>query len=268
MTNKISTEIKERAKQVILAILSAKEKGQKSISVIALLRLVALTSRLTAPTFIRLHNYVSDESQNCEAQDVTVILGAKYGKARAESIKKAEDLTAEDITAIQSTCTPDQIKGFKYINKKGISAEAYCKAVAEAVPEALAKKLAPKTRNNDGIIRINSSLQYFINTNNLILFGQKVKDSKKVNTRFCPTCGGTYEFANVVEDSHTACPICNAFIEKLTANKPMTIAGNQIDKYLNSRASKISRFSVANAESISILGESLDLVPIEEEEEA
>lgn len=247
---------------VITAVQANNLEGKKYINLYALLRLIVLTSRLYCPTIIRIKDYVSSASNLSEVADCSFLIGVKYANARQESIKQAENLDAEDILAIQNSCNPNDIKGFKYINKKGLTAEQYCAEVKTFVVDAIAKKCAPKTRQNMDVIRINSVLKYFVNTGNINLLGEKL-NAKNTKLHLCPSCKGEYMYVSVVEDSHTVCPICNATIEKLTANKPATVAGWQVDKFLNSRASKVQWHTVSQVGSISIQNENLELVPTE-----
>jgi hypothetical protein len=259
---KISEDIKTNAKAVITAVQTNNAEGKKYINLFALLRLIVLTSRLTCPTIIRIKDYVSSASNLSEVADCSFLIGVKYGNAREASIKQAENLDAEDILAIQNSCTPSEIKGFKYINKKGLTADEYCAQVRSFVLDAIAKKCAPKVRKNMEVIRINSVLKYFINTGNINMLGEKL-NSKITKLHLCPACSGEYMYVSVVEDSHTECPICHATIENLTANKPATVAGWQVDKFLNSRASKVQWHTVSQIGSITIQHENLELVPTE-----
>jgi len=259
---KISNDIKTNTLAVINAVRTNNLEGKKNINLFALLRLIVITSRLYCPTIIRIKDYVSSASNLSEVADCSFLVGVKYSNARESSIKQAENLDAENILAIQNSCTPSEIKGFKYINKKGLTADQYCSQVRTFVAAAIDKKCAPKTRVNNDAIKINSVLKYFINTGNINMLGEKI-NAKTTKLHLCPSCNGEYMYVSVVEDSHTVCPICNAKIENLTANKPATVAGWQVDKFLNSRASRVQWHTVSQVGSISIQTENLQLVPTE-----
>jgi transposase-like protein len=245
----------------ILTVLNAIRSNGGSISARALFALIYLTNRVVAPTIVRLIGYVSDKSEMNEIADKSMQLGVKYGNALKSTAKKLEELDAEDMTAIAETCTEQGIKGFRYINRKGLTVAEYCKAVVDALPLALAEMLDPKKRENN-VIKLNDILWYNINTGNLLLFGEMIAESKIVTAEGCPACGkeivkGTLVF---VADHHANCPHCGTqFGKDFTKKGAKTVAKQQINAYLNTRTSKVRTHKVVNLQAVAMLGEKVEL---------
>lgn len=223
---KKNTEI---AKQ-ILAMLQV---ANGNISAMGLFRLITITNKIQAPTLVVLHNYTSDKSDNTELADYTLNVGTKYENALESTSKKIEDITVADLPEIQALCTPEKIKGFAYIDRKGLTEEAYCNAVKLALPTAIEEMKTVTPRTNDNVIRINKVLSYNTNTGHLLLSGELVKGGKTVS---------------IVGEI------------KMTAKAPKTVAKEVVKSFLNTRTSKIRTFVIENLNTISVNGERITLV--------
>lgn len=222
-------------KMKLLAVLTAIRANGGNISAKGLFMLIRKTSELTAPQIVVLHNYTSDKSDNTELADYVMNIGTKYENAKDSSLKKLADLDLSDLAAIAETCTPATIKGYQYINRKGLTDAEYCTAVKNELPTALAEMQTVTDRPNDNVIHINSVLSYNSNTGNLLISGELVKGGKTTKIEGEP---------------------------KLTAKAPKTVAKEMIRAYLNTRTSKIRQFNITNLNEISIGGEKITLVPI------
>ena len=218
----------ENARKVLAMLRSA----NGAISALGLFRLIRLTSEITAPTLAVLHNYTSDKSDNTELADYTLNVGVKYDNAKATTLKTVANLDLSDMLAIADLCTPTAIKGFSYIDRKGMTAEAYCTAVKAMIPKAIEEMQVIKDRPNDAVIHLNKVLSFNINTGHLLLSGELVNGGKRVAV-----------------DGEV----------KLTANAPKTVAKEVIKSYLNARTSKVRSFIIDNLNTISVGGEKIAL---------
>lgn len=218
----------ENARKVLAMLQSANGK----ISVIGLFRLIILTSRVNAPTIAVLHNYTSDKSDNTELADYTLNIGTKYENAKATTLKTIANIDLYDMLAISDLCTPTAIKGFQYINRKGLTAEAYCTAVRAMIPQAVEEMRTITPRPNDNVIHLNKVLSFNTNTGNLLLAGELMNGGKRT----------------AIEGEVT-----------LTAKAPKTVAKEVIKSYLNARTSKVRTFAINNLNTISVGGEKIAL---------
>lgn len=289
MKKTVSNEIKKLALQILFAI----RENNMVISAIGLFRLIIATSKLQTPQIVVLHNYVSDKSDKTIACDYTILVGTKYDKAKESSIKKIGDLDQNDVNAIAENCTPDKIKGFRFINRNGLSATEYCNEVIKSLPDAIneMKNVGTTTTN---FLHINSVLKYSpietkllfdangnpdlyvkgekkgqqktkqIGTGNLLISGELIGNKRK-QTEICPNCNNELvNGASIFMDLYTVCPICNYKIKDLPKTGTKATAKMMIGKYLNTRTSKIETFNVSNLHYISIGKEKIELCPAED----
>lgn len=223
---KVTNEIKQQ-------ILAALQANGSQISAIGLFKLIEVTNAIVTPTFAVLHDYTSDKSDNTELADYTLNLGVKYENAKDKSVKLISQLTSQDVAIMATRCTPDQIKGFEYINLKGVTPQAYCEAVKLALPQAIEEMKTVKDTPNDAVIHVNSILSYNANTGNLLLAGELVKGGKTVSIQ-----------GEV----------------KTTAKGAKTVAKEVVKNYLNTRTSKIRSFAITNLHTVSVNGEKITLI--------
>ena len=216
-------------------VLAMLRSANGNISAKGLFHLIAATTEITAPTLAVLHNYTSDKSNNTELADYTLNVGTKYENAKTTTLKTVATLDLNDMLAISDLCTPTAIKGFSFIDRKGMTAEAYCTAVKAMIPKAIEEMQTVKDRPNDKVIHLNKVLSYNINTGNLLIAGELVNGGKRVSIE-----------GNV----------------KLTAKAPKTVAKEVIKSYLDVRTSKIRTFAVTNLNTISVGGEKIELVKV------
>lgn len=222
----------ETLKENALKVLEMLKKANGRVSVDGLFRLIAITNEILAPMLVVLHNYTSDKSDNTELADYTLNVGTKYENAKVSTDKKLESLEPSDLLAIADNCTPTGIKGFIYINRKGLTESEYCTAVKNALPVALEEMKVVTDRPNDNVIHLNKVLSFNSNTGNLLIAGELVKGGKDVKVE-----GET----------------------KMTAKAPKTVAKEMIKAYLNTRTSKIRTFAITNLNTISVNGEKIAL---------
>lgn len=217
-------------------ILTAINQAGGRISAIGLIRLIIATNAVNCPTLVQLHNYSSDKSENEELADYTINVGTKYDNAKTSSIRKIESLTIAELPEIQALCTPEKIKGFQYINRKGMNEADYCNAVKLALPEAIEEMKNVTARPNDAVIHLNSILSYNANTGNLLIAGELISGGKTVT----------------VEQE----------APKLTAKAPKTVAKEVVKTYLGTRSNKIRSFNITNLNTISINKKHIELVEV------
>jgi hypothetical protein len=220
--------VNENARKVLAMLRSA----NGAISALGLFRLIRLTSKITAPTIAVLHNYTSDKSDNTELADYTLNVGTKYENAKSATLKTVANLDLSDMLAIADQCTPTAIKGFQYIDRKGMTAEAYCTAVKAMIPQAIEEMRTVTPRPNDAVIHLNKVLSFNINTGHLLLAGELINGGKRV----------------AIEGD-----------VKLTAKAPKTVAKEVIRTYLNARTNKVRSFIIDNLNTISVGGEKIAL---------
>lgn len=217
----------------VLAMLRA---NNGAISATGLFRLILVTNKVSisgVPTLAVLHDYNSDKSDNTELADYVINIGTKYENAKESTAKKIEDITVADLPELHELCTPATIKGFAFIDRKGLSEAAYCDAVKLALPVAIEEMKNVTARPNENVIRLNSILSYNTNTGSLLLAGELVKGGKTVS---------------VVGET------------KMTAKAPKTVAKEVVKNYLNARTSKIRSFKIENLRQISVANEKIELV--------
>jgi len=214
-------------------ILEAISTNGGEISALGLMRLIQSTNQLNAPQFVVLHNYSSDATNNEELADYKINVGVVYDNAKKSTQRSINTLTVEDMLKISNLCTPELIKGFKYINLKGISPLAYCDNVRNMILTAVQelKTVKPRVSNN---ITLNKVLSFNTNTGNLHIRGEVVNGGKKV----------TVEQKTI----------------KLVAKAPKTVAKEVIKSFLGTRSSKIRTFNITNLNKITVNKNSIELV--------
>jgi hypothetical protein len=227
-TQKITNEIKN---QILVAISS----NGGEISSLGLMRLIEATNKLNAPQFVKLHNYSSDASDNGELADYLINVGVVYENAKKSTQRSINTLTVDDMIAISELCAPESIKGFNFINLKGVDPLTYCDNVKGMLFEALdeMKTVKPKESNN---IALNSVLSFNTNTGNLLIRGEMVKGGKTVTVE--------------------------QIVPKMVAKAPKTVAKEIINGYLNTRASKMRTFNITNLNKITINHKEIELVEV------
>lgn len=218
-----------------IEILAAINAAGGQISASGLMRLIAATNKIEVPTFTVLHNYTSDKSGNTELADYELNIGVKYENAKESTFKKVDQLDEADIMIIEAMCNPTDIKGFEYIDRKGMTEADYCKAVIAAIPTAIAELLVVKPRTNDAVVHINKVLSFNENTGNLLIYGELLKGGKKTTVK------GAI---------------------KLVGKAPKTVAKEVVNSYLSTRASKIRSYNISNLNTISINHEKITLVEV------
>jgi hypothetical protein len=224
-------KINENARKVLAMLRQANGK----ISAIGLFRLIRITSAIDSPTFAVLHNYTSDKSDKTELADYVLNVGTKYERAKETSIRKIENLGTADIMAIQQICTPETIKGFQYINRKGLSEIGYCNEVKLAVPQAIEEMKTVVSTPNVNEIHLNKVLKYNTNTGNLLLSGELISGGKTTTVKAEP---------------------------KFTAKAPLTVAKEVVRGYLNTRTNNIRSFRIDNLNTVSVANHKIELVAI------
>ena len=220
----------ENARKVLAMLRSA----NGAISAPGLFRLIRVTGDITAPTIAVLHNYTSNKSNNTELADYTLNVGTKYENAKAATLKTVANLDLADMLAIADLCTPTAIKGFSLINRKGMTAEAYCTAVKAMIPQAIENlSKDAKPRPNDAVIHLNKVLFYNINKGHLYIMGELMSNGK-----------------------HTS---VQSTEKKLVGTAPLTTAQNVVKSYIDARTSKIRSFIVENLNTVSVGGQKIAL---------
>lgn len=217
-------------------ILEAIRNNGGTISASGLMRLIAATNAITCPTLVVLHNYTSEKSDNQELADYKLNVGTKYENAKEISIRKVESLTPADLPEIQALCTPDKIKGFQYINRKGLTENDYCNQVKIAIPQAIAEMQTVTDRPNSAVIHLNKVLTFNRNTGNLLLSGEL-------------TSGG--KIVKVEQET-----------PKMTAKAPKTVAKEVVKTFLGARSNKIRSFNLIYLNTISINKQKIPLVEV------
>lgn len=213
-------------------VLSMLRNAGGNVSALGLFRLIRKTNGITVPTLVVLHNYTSDKSDNTELADYTLNLGTKYENAKEKTGKQLSDIDKPEMVELAALCTTDQIKGFRYIDRKGLTELAYCIAVKAMLPTALDEMKNVTARPNENVIQLNSVLSFNANTGNLLMVGELIKGGKDTTVK-----------GEV----------------KMTAKAAKTVAKEVIKGYLNARTSKIRSFNVANLNYISVGGEKIAL---------
>lgn len=231
------------------------------LSIISLFRLIYRTNSIQGPTLVVLNGYLSDISDNTEEQNCTINVATKYGNAKNSSIKTIQNIDSEDVAKIFDLCTPELIKGFRFIDLNGVTALDYCEAVKNSIPDAISELLTPETReNNDqwinGILVFCPKISIPILDEN----GQPtyyVKGDKKGDQKFKVT--GTDSLSIMGELVSGGKRIIEEGDFKLTKKAPKTVAKEVVLNYLNPRSNKIRRYTINNLESISIGGEKIKM---------
>ena len=228
-----------KTKEVSLAIknqiLTAISSNGGKVSARGLMRLIEVTNTIVAPTFVTLHNYSSDKSEQTELADYLINVGTKYNNAKVSTQKKISNITVHDMQEIANRCTIEIIDVYN-VNTKGIAPLEYCELVKGQLLTAISemKVVRPQKKSND--IWLNKVLVFNTNTEQLSLMGELIKGRKTVNIKAAP--------------------------KARVGSSPKTIAKKVIKYYLNTRTSKIERFKVVNTNKISIKNESVNLVEV------
>jgi hypothetical protein len=195
-----------------LTVLNDILSNYKNLTLVGLRQLIDLT-QVKGVKFVSIKGYCSAASGNSELADQLINVGASYENMLT---KDAVTFDTLDINTID-------IDSYNYatINMAGLTIDQFKKAVKESLSLALyelqnpTKKAESGTVDND--IALNKALLYNMNTKNLGIFGQQVNKTVHVKGDV-----------------------------KIVKSAPKTVAKQIIQNLVNSRTSKLRRFTLSN----------------------
>ena len=195
-----------------LTVLNDILSNYKNLTLVGLRQLIDLT-QVKGVKFVSIKGYCSAASGNSELADQLINVGASYENMLT---KDAVTFDTLDINTID-------IDSYNYdtINKAGLTIDQFKKAVKESLSLALYELQNPTKRAESGTvdndIALNKALLYNMNTKNLGIFGQQVNKTVHVKGDV-----------------------------KIVKSAPKTVAKQIIQNLVNSRTSKLRRFTLSN----------------------
>lgn len=195
-----------------LTVLNEILEHYRNLTLVGLRQLIDLT-QVKGVKFVSIKGYSSAASGNSETADQLINVGASYENM----------LTKDSVTFDTLDINTIEIDSYNYatIDKGGLTIDDYKSAVKASLSDALYELQNPKKRSEtptvDNDIALNKALLYNRNTKNLAIFGQQVNKTVLVKGEV-----------------------------KIVKSAAKTVAKQIIQNFVNSRTSKLRRFTLSN----------------------